>query len=157
MYVGMSKNLRTRHMQYARDGSHIREFFEAALAHGNVVWRRFITLDSELRAQQEEARLCFWKGSRRLPVQAPKLQDNFHLAGWQALQGDSQGPVYLRLSHHNALQMLCQTVLDYPWNRSQNPYATRIVYTTKTGGLLGGNKVSEHLWKSRRREPAVQQ
>ena len=59
-------------------------------------------------------------------------------------------------SHHNPLQMLCQTVLDYPWNRSQNPYATRIVYTTKTGGLLGGNKVSEHLWKSRR-EPAVQQ
>jgi hypothetical protein len=86
VYVGMSKNLRTRHMQYARNGSHIREFFEAALRQGNVVWRRLITLSSELQAQQEE--------------------------------------------------MLCQTVLDYPWNKDQNPNATRIVYTTKTGGLL---------------------
>ena len=38
-------------------------------------------------------------------------------------------------------EMRCHTVLDYPWNRQQNPRSTRIVYTRKSNGLLGG-KVS---------------
>lgn len=81
MYVGMSKNLRQRHMTYARTGSHIPELIEAALLQGNVLWRRFYTVPTELHAQQEE--------------------------------------------------MLCQTVLDYPWNKDQNPNGTRFVYTRK--------------------------
>lgn len=50
----MSKNLRNRQMQYARNGSHIRQYFDAALAKGNVVWRRYFTLPDEQSAQQEE-------------------------------------------------------------------------------------------------------
>lgn len=84
----MSKNLRQRHMQYARNGSHISEFIYEALRRGNVLWRRFYPVQTELQAQQEE--------------------------------------------------MLCQTVLDYPWNKDQNPRGTRYVFTRKSNGLFGG-------------------
>lgn len=44
--------------------------------------------------------------------------------------------------------MLCQTVLDYPWNKDQNPSGTRIVFTAKTGGLLSRKVGAPSCWQA---------
>lgn len=44
--------------------------------------------------------------------------------------------------------MLCQTVLDYPWNKDQNPNGTRIVFTAKTGGLFSRKVGAPSCWQA---------
>lgn len=138
MYVGMSKNLRQRHMTYVRNGSHIADFIEHALRHGNVLWRRILVLvrarpparcrPAQCRRQAQLAGMV--GGTLALLPLTPAACCGGGCARHAAMQGSEQDA--------QQEEMKCQTVLDYPWNKDQNPNNRRYVYTRQSGGLFGG-------------------